>query len=423
MKIFTCFLTAAAALLLTCVPGFRNDALAAPDGGTKAFAPTRVYEEAGFTDVDPEAWYAQYVKTAYEYGLMDGRPGGVFDPGGELTVAEAVKLAATLHMIYHGKSLGFEPATPWYGAYTDAAIRWGVAEPLVSYTAPAARALLAELVGNALPPDVYAPISAEDDCSIPDVSPDERFGQSVYMLYRAGMLTGDPEYALFRPDATVTRAQAAAVAVRAAVPEYRVRPSPPEQFSADEIYSLRSGAVMQLDTYDAIGTHIRTGSAFFISSSGLAATSLHVLEYSEHVTATLADGSQREMVEVVAYDAGTDVAVIRVEGEGYDCLKLTRSGTLKPGASVFVISNHLGFSNSITQGVVSQPSRAVEGQDLVQFTAHISFGSGGAPLIDSHGFAVGIASGSFASGQSLNLAIPAEAVFPLVPKLYTPVAA
>jgi S1-C subfamily serine protease len=175
---------------------------------------------------------------------------------------------------------------------------------------------------------------------------------------------------------------------------------------------------MQLDTYDAVDTHIRTGSAFFISPSGLAVTGLHVLEYSERVTATLADGSQREVAEVVAYDEEADVAVLRVEGGGYDCLKLARSETLKPGAPAFVISNQLGLINSITEGVVSQPQREVDGLDFIQFTAHISFGSGGAPLIDSHGFVVGIVSGSFAAGQSLNLAIPSDAVFPLVPQMY-----
>ncbi|MDR2357633.1 MAG: trypsin-like peptidase domain-containing protein [Oscillospiraceae bacterium] len=407
----------AAALLTPRVSALRYGAGAASDAAG-AFEPVRRREDAEFTDVDPDAWYAQYVETAYEYGLMDGKTGTVFDPGGAMTAAEAIKLAATLHMIYHGKSLGFEPATPWHGAYTDAAIRWGVAEPLVSYTAPATRALLAELIGGALPSGEYAPINAVGDYRIPDVSPDERFGPSVYTLYRAGVLTGGNGYGLFRPDVVVTRAQAAAIAVRAAIPEYRARLSQPERLSAGEIYSLCSGAVMQLDTYDAVGTHIRTGSAFFISPSGLAVTCLHVLEYSERATATLADGSQREIAEVVARDAEADIAVVRVEGEGYDCLKLARSETLKPGARAYVISNQLGLINSITEGLVSQPLREVEERNFVQFTAHISFGSGGAPLIDEHGFAVGIVSGSFAAGQSLNLAVPSEAAFPLLPRMY-----
>jgi hypothetical protein len=397
----------AAAVLAAAI--FVPHAAAAADGEeTRAPAAIRSFADAGFTDIGDSDWFYPYVRTAYEYGLTDGKAGDIFAPGDSLTVAEAVKLAVTVHMSYYDKELAFEPGVPWYGAYTDSAVRWGITEPMSSYTAPATRALLAELIFNALPADARAPINTVGDYHIPDVVPNERYGPAVYALYRAGILSGASEYGLFDPDGYVTRAQSAVIAARSVKPEYRARLSLPERLSASEIYSLHSGAVIQLDIYDAIDTHIRTGGAFFISSSGLAMTNLHVIEYGERIVATLADGSEREVTGTVMSDAQNDIAILRVEGGGYKYLKIAESSLLKAGAPIYVISGPLGLAGTISEGVVSAPLRTVDEQDFIQFTACISFGSGGSPLIDSHGFAVGIASSSFSGGQGVNLATPLD---------------
>ncbi|MDR2665060.1 MAG: trypsin-like peptidase domain-containing protein [Oscillospiraceae bacterium] len=393
----------AAALALSGAGLRRQGAWAAPSGAT----PVREYSGALFADVGEGSWYAPYIKTAYEYALMDGKREGAFDPDGGLTAAEAIKLAVTLHMMYFDKELVLGGSETQLAAYTEAAIGWGITEPLAGgYEAPATRAQFAELIRNALPPEEYAPIGAAADYCIPDVSPAERGGAAVYALYRAGILVGDDEYGLFRPEDAITRAQAAEIAARAAVAGYRAVQPLPYELSASEIYKLHSQAVMQIDTYDAINTHIRTGSAFFVSSSGLAVTNLHILEYSDYAVATLADGSQRDILGIVAYDEQEDVAILNVEGDGYSRMKFADSSSLEPGAAVYVISSPYGLTNTLTGGIVSQPLRAVDGQEFIQFTAQISFGSGGAPLIDSHGFVVGIASSSFSGAQSLNLAVP-----------------
>jgi hypothetical protein len=393
----------AAAITLSGAGLSRHCAGAAPDG----IIPVRDYSGAMFSDVGADDWYAPYIKSAYEYGLMDGERQGIFGPDGGLTAAEAIKLAVTLHMMHFDKALAMDSSAPWLGAYTDAAIRWGIAEPLVGgYDVPATRALFAELIRNALPLDGYAPISGTGDYCIPDVSPMERGGSAIYALYRAGILVGDDEYGLFHPERAITRAQAAAIAARAIEPDYRAKQSLPDELSASEIYGLHSQAVIQIDTYDAINTHIRTGSAFFISSSGLAMTNLHILEYSDHAVATLADGTQREILGTVAYDTQENIAILNVEGDGYSHMKFSDPSTLKPGAAVYVISSPYGLTNTLTGGIVSWPLRTIDEQDFIQFSAHISFGSGGAPLVDSHGFVVGIASSSFSGAQSLNLAVP-----------------
>ncbi|MDD5056183.1 MAG: sortase [Candidatus Peribacteraceae bacterium] len=50
-----------------------------------------------FTDIDQKAWYAPYVETGFDRGLVKGYPDGTFKPGSPVTVAEAVVLVARLY--------------------------------------------------------------------------------------------------------------------------------------------------------------------------------------------------------------------------------------------------------------------------------------------------------------------------------------
>ena len=45
-------------------------------------------------------WYAQNVQAAYEYKLVDGVNATQFKPNSNLTIAQAIKLAACLHSTY-----------------------------------------------------------------------------------------------------------------------------------------------------------------------------------------------------------------------------------------------------------------------------------------------------------------------------------
>ncbi len=65
----------------------------------------------GFSDVDPDAWYAPYVDICVEEGLMEGVGDGRFDPQGQLTQAQAVTLALRIHQRRSGGD-GVLPEAP-----------------------------------------------------------------------------------------------------------------------------------------------------------------------------------------------------------------------------------------------------------------------------------------------------------------------
>jgi LPXTG-site transpeptidase (sortase) family protein len=50
-----------------------------------------------FPDIDQTAWYAPYIETGFNRGLVKGYPDGTFKPGSNVTVAEAVVLVARLY--------------------------------------------------------------------------------------------------------------------------------------------------------------------------------------------------------------------------------------------------------------------------------------------------------------------------------------
>jgi len=77
------------------------------------------------------------------------------------------------------------------------------------------------------------------------------------------------------------------------------------------------------------------------------------------------------------------------------------------GDTVYAIGNPLGFEGSFSQGIVG--SMRVLGSDRVlQITAPISPGSSGGPVLDEHGFVIGVSFATIENGQNLNFAIPSE---------------
>ena len=59
------------------------------------------------------------------------------------------------------------------------------------------------------------------DGSLPDVTSSSTYADEIYMLYRAGVLTGNDRYGTFAPETTIDRASVAALVSRMALPELR----------------------------------------------------------------------------------------------------------------------------------------------------------------------------------------------------------
>ncbi|MBQ6059332.1 MAG: S-layer homology domain-containing protein [Clostridia bacterium] len=187
------------------------------------------YTQGQFTDVSAQNWYAAYVAGAFELGLMRGSTESTFNPSGDVTVAEAVTMAARIHSIYTTGGDHFVQSGKWYQVYLDYAYQNGIISRECyssDVTQKISRAQFAEILANSLPKKALGAINPVEDGSIPDVDSGVTYADEVYLLYRAGILTGSDSSGAYSPRSNITRAEAATIANRMAESDSRVSASP-----------------------------------------------------------------------------------------------------------------------------------------------------------------------------------------------------
>ena len=364
-----------------------------------------------FSDVAPDSWYYAGIRSVYERGIMGGKGDGIFDPDGLLTIAETIKLAASLHKGYHTGSMEFDTGTPWYAPYVEYALENGI--PVGAYrhyNAAATRSDFAIIIAGALPDEAVTPINRIADGAIPDVFESYSYGQAVYKLYRAGVLAGADSEGTFYPGRTLRRAEAAVMIMRIVDANTRLSFSLAAELTAEQIYKLASPAVFYVEVFDDNGASLKTGSGFFISESGLAVTNYHVVIGGSSAKITTDDGSVFEVAGIYDYSWKDDLSLIKIDVNNVPYLELTDSSKLQTGATVYTIGSPLGLQASYSRGIVSRAYREYEGVGYIQLDAAISSGSSGGALLDSFGRVVGVTSATFIGAQNLNLAMPINLV-------------
>ncbi len=195
-------------------------------GSMENFLPKNTYTKGMFTDVNEGAWYGleqqKVVARAYEYGLMKGDSATTFNPGGNVTLAEAITMAARVHSIYMTGTESFTQGSPWYQVYVDYAVANGIisSKDFSSLTRAATRSEMAYIFYHALPAVCYPNklLTVEP----PDVSSSTPYYAEIYNLYGAGVLGGSDALGTFYPGNNITRAEVSAIIARVILPETRL---------------------------------------------------------------------------------------------------------------------------------------------------------------------------------------------------------
>ncbi|MBC5738623.1 S-layer homology domain-containing protein [Lawsonibacter faecis] len=171
----------------------------------------------GFTDVPESYWAAPSVKTCFEYGLMKGATATTFNPDGVLSVAEALVMADRVHEVFTTGGSTLTNGSPWYQPYVDYAVAQGIIAggDFTDYTAKVTRAEMAYIFYNALPASALPAIN--NVLALPDVDETTPHAAEIFALYEAGILSGSDIYGTCKPDATITRAESAAIIARVAI--------------------------------------------------------------------------------------------------------------------------------------------------------------------------------------------------------------
>lgn len=189
-------------------------------------------------------------------------------------------------------------------------------------------------------------------------------------------------------------------------------PSASGALTSTEIYNKCSPAVFFIGCYDKAGNLFASGSGFFISDSGIAVTNHHVLEDADRAVAVLAGANEAfEIVGVYDYDEEGDWAVIQVDSNSrkFPYLEIS-TDALIGGENIFTIGSPEGLENTISTGLISNPSRYIGSVEYIQISAPISHGSSGGALINDSGKVIGITSAGYEEGQNLNFARPISCI-------------
>lgn len=144
----------------------------------------------------------------------------------------------------------------------------------------------------------------------------------------------------------------------------------------------------------------KTGSGVIMSPDGYILTNNHVIEDARNVEVVLPGDEQIYSAEIIGTDPLSDLAVIKIEGEGFPTARFGDPSSLRVGDWVIALGNALGLEGgpTVTIGIVSNLKRSFPigeiGEsafyDVIQTDADINRGNSGGPLVDLNGDVVGI---------------------------------
>ncbi|MBI4470463.1 MAG: DegQ family serine endoprotease [Acidobacteria bacterium] len=169
------------------------------------------------------------------------------------------------------------------------------------------------------------------------------------------------------------------------------------------------------------------GSGVVVSPEGYILTNNHVVEGASELKVSFAD--KREMMaRIIGTDKESDLAVIKVEGQGLPGVPMGDSNKTQVGDFVLAIGNPFGLDNSITFGIISATGRGnlniTPFGDFIQTDAAINPGNSGGALVNMRGELIGINTAIFTRGaergnQGVGFAIPISMARQVMDQLLT----
>ena len=194
--------------------------------------------DVSFSDVPEDSWFYTDVMTLAESGVIGGYPDGTYRPTKKVTTGEALKMI----LLAAGYPEPEQAASHWARGYLNFAIEQGFLTRYVDISdldVNMTRGLVAKLAANALglaDPGIYGTFTDTD-------SP------YVEALCAAGIVGGYPD-GTYRPDASISRAEIAAIVNRIyqsrepsapadSDPDLDVDPSQIELRTTEQLITLR----------------------------------------------------------------------------------------------------------------------------------------------------------------------------------------
>lgn len=185
-----------------------------------------------------------------------------------------------------------------------------------------------------------------------------------------------------------------------------------------DIVKLTENSVVEITTEgvirgNSLGQYVYSGagSGIIIAQDGYIVTNNHVIKDTNKVMVKLKDGEVYE-AKIVGRSSETDIAVLKIDTTGLQCVILGDSGKLVVGDTAVVVGNPLGSGETVTNGIISALDREIDLGDsvmnLLQTNAAINPGNSGGGLFNGKGELVGIVVAKSAGSdiEGIGFAIP-----------------
>ena len=161
--------------------------------------------------------------------------------------------------------------------------------------------------------------------------------------------------------------------------------APDEQINIS-VYEKISPAIVAIEAQVKDG--VSAGTGCIVSSDGLILTGSHVVENFKDIEVTTHNGQTYKAKFVAQMGKNKDLALIKITPKHpLETVSFGDSEDVKVGQKVLSIGNPFGFSNTLTQGIISRIDYV---KNRFQPDAAINPGCSGGPLLNSTGEVIGI---------------------------------
>ena len=189
--------------------------------------------------------------------------------------------------------------------------------------------------------------------------------------------------------------------------------------SAEQIVERRNDSGF-FDFFPGFTRRFKTqslGTGVIINPSGVVVTNAHVVSGASQIVVSTRDNEEYE-ADLLGLDENNDLALLKLKNApaSLPAAPMGSSSDLMIGESVIAIGNPMGFSNTVTTGVVSALKRQVKGEegaiysDFIQTDAAINPGNSGGPLLNALGEVIGINTAIIRNAEGIGFAIPVDRV-------------
>lgn len=159
-----------------------------------------------------------------------------------------------------------------------------------------------------------------------------------------------------------------------------------EELTNISVYEKISPAIVSVNAQLSDG--VSEGTGCIITKEGLILTGYHVVEGAKTIEITTSNGETYSAKFIAKMKDKKDLVILKIEPkEELSTVSFGDSEEVKVGQKVLTIGNPFGFSNTLTQGIISRIDYV---KNRFQTDAAINPGCSGGPVLNSDGEVIGI---------------------------------